>query len=74
MAEMLITRNEDVLGGIPVFYGTRVPVQTLIDYLTSGDTLDSFLDDFPTVERERAVRFLETAGASLIAHAHENTD
>jgi uncharacterized protein (DUF433 family) len=74
MDQPLITRSPDVLGGIPVFYGTRVPVQTLLDYLTTGETIDAFLDDFPTVRRDQVVRFLETAGASLIAQAHENTD
>lgn len=74
MDQPLITRSPDVLGGIPVFYGTRVPVQTLLDYLTTGETIDAFLDDFPTVRRDQVVRFLEAAGASLIAQAHENTD
>lgn len=74
MAQPLISQSDDILGGIPVFYGTRVPVQTLLDYLTTGDTLDAFLDDFPTVQRDQAVRFLESAGAMLIAHADENSD
>ena len=55
MAEdKLIQRDRDILGGTPVFKGTRVPVQTLIDYLESGQSLDDFLDDFPTVKREQA--------------------
>lgn len=58
----LTSRNPEVLGGIPVFYGTRVPVHNLIDYLASGETIDAFLDDFPTVTREQAVRFLEMPG------------
>jgi len=58
----LITRDKDILGGVAVFYGSRVPVQTLIDYLASGETIDAFLDDFPTVSKEQAVRFLETQG------------
>jgi uncharacterized protein (DUF433 family) len=70
----LITQDDDILGGIPVFYGTRVPVKNLLDYLTTGETLDEFLDDFPTVSREQAIRFLETAGQFLIEHSHENSN
>ena len=70
----LISRDQDVLGGIAVFQGTRVPVQNLIDYLITGETIDAFLDDFPTVNRAQVILFLETAGASLIAHAHEDSD
>ena len=51
--------DPDILGGTPVFVGTRVPVQTLLDYLEGGDTLDEFLDGFPGVSREQAVVFLE---------------
>ena len=58
--EILIQRSDDVLGGTPVFAGTRVPVQTLFDYLEEGETLDEFLDDFPAVSREHAVRVLES--------------
>jgi uncharacterized protein (DUF433 family) len=47
----LITRNPNILGGTPVFAGTRVPIKTLFDYLEEGDSLDVFLDHFPTVER-----------------------
>ncbi|MBA3871097.1 MAG: DUF433 domain-containing protein [Anaerolineae bacterium] len=69
----LIYKGQDVMSGTPVFYGTRVPVQTLIDYITTGDTIEIFLEDFPTVSREQVVRFLETAGHFMIAHADENT-
>jgi len=72
MMQRLISQSKDVLGGIPVFRGIRVPVQTLLDYLTTGDTLDRFLDDFPTVSREQSIEFLETASAALIAHSNEN--
>jgi uncharacterized protein (DUF433 family) len=65
----LITKSEDILGGIPVFSGTRVPVQTLIDFLEAGDSLDQFLDDFPTVTHEHAVAVLELAKEVLLAHA-----
>lgn len=56
----LIVEDPEILGGVPVFYGTRVPVKNLIDYLTSGETIDSFLEDFPAVRREQIVEFLET--------------
>lgn len=59
----LVNHDKDILGGIPVFYGTRVPVQNLIDYLSTGETIDEFLDDFPSVSREQVIRFLETVGA-----------
>jgi uncharacterized protein (DUF433 family) len=55
----LINRSEDILGGTPVFAGSRVPLQTLFDYLEGGDTLDEFLDDFPAVSREHAIKVLE---------------
>jgi uncharacterized protein (DUF433 family) len=55
----LIERDAEILGGTPVFAGTRVPVQTLIDYLEAGHSLDDFLDDFPTVSREAAIGVLE---------------
>ena len=61
METPLITKSDEILSGIPVFYRTRVPVQNLIDYLTTGETIDEFLDDFPTVSREQVVRFLETS-------------
>jgi len=60
METPLITKSDEILSGIPVFYGTRVPVQNLIDYLTTGETIDEFLDDFPTVSREQVIRFLDT--------------
>lgn len=62
--------DPDILGGIPVFIGTRVPVRTLIDYLEEGSTLDAFLDDFPTVSREQARAALELANEALLASAH----
>ena len=54
----LITSSPERLGGTPVFAGTRVPAQSLLDYLAGGHTLEEFLDDFPTVEREQAVGLL----------------
>ena len=54
------------MGGTPVFSGTRVPVQTLVDYLTAGDTIDEFLIGFPSVRREQVVAFLEAAKDRLV--------
>jgi uncharacterized protein (DUF433 family) len=71
---MLINHDRDILGGIPVFYGTRVPVQNLIDYLATGETIDAFLDDFPSVRREQVVQFLETIGALAAEQTDANPD
>lgn len=65
----IITRSDDILGGIPVFKGTRVPIQALIDCLEAGDRIDEFLADFPTVTREQAVAVLEMAREALIRDA-----
>ena len=59
--------DPEIMGGTPVFTGTRVPVQTLLDYLGGGDTLDEFLDGFPGVSREQAIGFLELAKDALLA-------
>jgi uncharacterized protein (DUF433 family) len=67
--QQVIHSNPNILGGTPVFVGTRVPVQTLLDYLESGESLDTFLDHFPSVAREQAVAVLELAKRMLIAHA-----
>jgi len=67
--EPLITTSPGRLSGTPVFAGTRVPVQTLIDYLEAGDPLDAFLDDFPSVSREHAIAVLEVAKSALLAEA-----
>ncbi len=69
MTKPLITRSPDVMGGTPVFAGTRVPVQTLLDYLEGGETLDDFLEGFPTVSREQVVAFLEEAKDLMVAAA-----
>jgi uncharacterized protein (DUF433 family) len=63
----LIVRDPEILGGTPVFHGSRVPVQNLIDYLAAGDSLDEFLADFPTVSREHVEGFLEQATEALLA-------
>ena len=57
------------MGGIPVFSGTRVPVQTLLDYLEAGESIDDFLEGFPSVSREQVIAFLEQAKDRLVAAA-----
>ncbi len=65
-AAKVIDRNPGILGGTPVFWGTRVPVRILMEHLEAGDRLDEFLDDFPTVKREQAVALLERMTAQLM--------
>ncbi|PYN87925.1 MAG: hypothetical protein DMD89_36370 [Candidatus Rokuibacteriota bacterium] len=67
--DSIVHCDPQILGGTPVFRGTRVPVKNLIDYLSGGDTLDEFLDDFPSVSREQAVAALELARDLLTAGA-----
>lgn len=67
MTNSLISCSPDVMGGTPVFAGTRVPVQTFLDYLEAGETLDGFLEGFPTVSREQVVGFLEEAKERMVA-------
>ncbi len=57
----VINVDRDVMGGTPCFAGTRVPIQTLLDYLQAGDSIDEFLDGFPTVKREQVIAFMEEA-------------
>lgn len=66
MAEPTVSTSPDIMGGTPVFPGTRVPTQTLLDYLEAGDTIDDFLEGFPSVTREQVIAFLER-GATLAA-------
>jgi uncharacterized protein (DUF433 family) len=66
----VVHSDPEILGGTPVFVGTRVPVKNLLDYLTAGDSLDQFVDDFPSVRREQAVAVLEVARDLLTAGAH----
>jgi uncharacterized protein (DUF433 family) len=63
----VITKDPDILGGTPVFRGTRVPFQALLDYLEGGQTLDEFLEDFPSVTREIAVLALEHAKSLVVS-------
>ena len=65
----IVHSDPDILGGKPVFVGTRVPVQALLDYIEGGHTLDEFLADFPTVSREQAVQSLEHGTELLVANA-----
>jgi len=67
---LVVHSDLEIMGGTPVFVGTRVPVQSLFDYLEAGDSLDVFLDSFPSVTREQAVAALEIAREALIAGAH----
>ena len=74
MADKVIDRRVDVLGGTPVFPGTRVPVRILIEYLEAGDRLDDFLDSFPTVSRSQAIEVLERAKAVLAGGSSQASD
>lgn len=66
MKQAIISCSPDVMGGTPVFSGTRVPVQTLLDYLQAGDSIDEFLEGFPSVTREQVIAFLEEAKDRLV--------
>ena len=70
MNKRLITIDPEIHSGTPVFAGTRVPVKTLFDHLEAGDSLEIFLDDFPSVSRDLAVAVLEEAQAALLPDAH----
>jgi len=66
----VIHSDPEILGGTPVFAGTRVPIKNLVDYLAAGDSLERFLDHFPSVTREQAVAALEIGADLLVARAH----
>ena len=66
---LVVHRDSEIMGGTPVFVGTRVPFQTLLDYLEGGQSLDEFLDDFPTVTKDQAITALEQAKEALLALA-----
>ena len=66
----IVHSDPDILGGTPVFVGTRVPMRTLMDYLEAGDSLEIFLDHFPSVNREQAIAALELAKEMLTAYAN----
>jgi uncharacterized protein (DUF433 family) len=63
----VITQDPDILGGEPVFTGTRVPVKSLFDHLEAGDSIDDFLDGFPSVKREQVIALLEESKAHALA-------
>ena len=67
MKQPVVSRSPDTMGGAPVFVGTRVPVQTLLDYLEAGESIDEFLAGFPSVKREQVIAFLEDAKDRLVA-------
>jgi uncharacterized protein (DUF433 family) len=69
MKQPVVSCSPEVMGGTAVFYGTRVPVQTLLDYLEGGETIDDFLEGFPSVTREQIISFLEEAKDRLIETA-----
>jgi len=69
MRKPVISRNPKVMGGTAVFSGTRVPVQTLLDYLESGESIDDFLAGFPSVNRDQVIEFLGQAKDRLVAAA-----
>jgi uncharacterized protein (DUF433 family) len=69
MSQSVICRDPEVMSGTPVFRGTRVPVRTFIEYLEAGDSIDEFLEGFPSVTREQVIAFLEEAKEKLVESA-----
>ena len=67
MDKQIITVSPEIMGGTPVFTGTRVPVQAFIDYIKAGESIDSFLEGFPSVKREQLVAFLDEAEKGILA-------
>jgi len=67
--DRIVNRDPEILGGIPVFLGTRVPIRSLFDYLEAGDSLDEFLRQFPSVRREQAIGLLDLAHDAVLADA-----
>ncbi len=65
MKQQVVSSSKEIMGGTPVFTGTRVPIQTLIDYLTAGDNIDDFLEGFPTVSRFQVTEFLQQAETEM---------
>ena len=66
MTTLVVSRDPAVMGGTPVFRGTRVPIQTLLDYIEAGDSIDDFLEGFPSVTRDHVIAFLEQAKDRLV--------
>jgi uncharacterized protein (DUF433 family) len=67
MKNSVIITNPDILGGTPVFQGTRVPIETLLDYLEAGDSIGEFLEGFPSVSRDQVIQYLEEAKEKTLA-------
>ena len=67
MVESIISCSQEIMRGTPVFSGTRVPVQTLFDYLEAGETIDDFLEGFPSVSRDKVIALLEGAKSRMIS-------
>lgn len=66
MTQPIVSRNSEVMGGAAVFQGTRVPIDTLLDYLEAGETIDDFLEGFPSVTRRQVIAFLEEARTRMV--------
>jgi uncharacterized protein (DUF433 family) len=69
VSQSVVKIDPEIMSGAPCFVGTRVPIQNLIDYLEGGDSIDEFLEDFPSVTREQVISFLEEAKESVFARA-----
>lgn len=69
MKSTVVTSSPDVMGGTPVFSGTRVPIENLLDYLEGGESIEDFLEGFPSVSREQVITFLEETKARVLAEA-----
>jgi uncharacterized protein (DUF433 family) len=69
MKSTVVTSSPDVMGGTPVFAGTRVPIENLLDYLEGGESIEDFLEGFPSVRREQVITFLEETKARVLAEA-----
>lgn len=71
MTDKLINKDPEILGGTPVFSGTRIPIRILVEYLEAGDRLDDFLESYPTVSRNQAIEVLKRAKALLVMNSNE---
>lgn len=69
MKSTVVTSSPDVMGGTPVFVGTPVPIENLLDYLEGGESIEDFLEGFPSVSREQVITFLEETKARVLAEA-----
>ena len=69
MSQSVVKIDPEIMSGAPCFNGTRVPIQNLMDYLEGGDSIDEFLEDFPSVSRQQVISFLEEAKASVLSRA-----